>query len=234
MSSKNMSGEQQPFLQYSDDSSSVDEQESGRPARRHGKAPWWSMLLSHFLVFLLTSSLWVLISFTVAPSSTNSKSVNTTEEPRNVTSNAWALDCGDSVEEARDLGCKYDVLLNHWVPAPCVDEDFVKEYQDDGSWAAYFDEAMTRQIMTIDEMSELDIYYTSVRDHVNHCAMVWKKQFYILFEERTTFDSVVVTPYHTDHCAQYLSDVSYRDLNSSTRVEVGFAGCWIKEGSEYE
>lgn len=220
-----MSGEQQPFLQYSDDSSSVDEQESGRQAR-HGKAPW-STFLSHLLVFLLTSSVWLAISFAIAPSST-SHSVNTTEEAQNVTSNAWALDCGDSVEEAKDLGCKYDVLLNHWVPAPCVDDEFVKEYQEDNSWAAYYDEDMTQQIMTIDEMSEQDIYYTSVRDHVNHCAMIWKKQFYILFEARPAFDSVIVTPYHTDHCAQYLSDVTAQNLTSSTRVEVGFAGCWIK------
>jgi hypothetical protein len=228
MSSKIMAGEQQPFLQYSDDSSSVDEHES-EPGRqgRHVKAPW-AMFLSHILVFLLTSSLWVMIYLAIAPSSTHSTTVSNTEEPHNVTSNAWALDCGDSVEEAKALGCKYDVLLNHWVPAPCVDDEFVKEYQDDESWAAYFDEDMTRQIMTIDEMSEQDIYYTSVRDHVNHCAMVWKKQFWILFEERPAFDSVIVTPYHTDHCAQYLSDASARDWNSSTRVEVGFAGCWIK------
>lgn len=221
-----MAGEQQPFLQYSDDSSSVDEHEPGRQGR-HVKSSW-AMFLSHFLVFLLTSSLWILISLAIAPSSTHSTTVSTAEEHQNITSNAWALDCGDSVAQAKALGCKYDVLLNHWVPAPCVDDEFVKEYQDDHSWAAYFDEAMTKQIMTIDEMSEQDIYYTSVRDHVNHCAMVWKKQFWILFEERPAFDSVIVTPYHTDHCAQYLSDVSGRDLNSSTRVEVGFAGCWIK------
>ncbi|KEF52130.1 uncharacterized protein A1O9_11756 [Exophiala aquamarina CBS 119918] len=222
-----MAGEQQPFLQYSDDSSSVDEHESGRHGR-HVKTSW-SIFLSHFLVFLLTSSLWVAISFAIAPASTNSTAVSTKDERHNVTSNAWALDCGDSVEEARELGCAYDVLLNHWVPAPCVDDEFVKEYQDDGSWAAYYDEGLTHQIMTIDEMSEQDIYYTSVRDHINHCAVVWKKQFYMLFEERQAFDSVIVMPYHTDHCAQYLTEVSDRDWNSSTRVEVGFAGCWIRE-----
>ncbi|KAK5050519.1 hypothetical protein LTR84_003800 [Exophiala bonariae] len=226
MSLKNMSGEQQPFLQYSDDLLSVDEHESGHSAH-HGKASW-SSFLSHLLVFLLTSSVWLAISLAI-PAISNSRSVGTADQVQNVTSNAWALDCGDSVEEAKALGCKYDVLLNHWVPAPCVDDEFVQEYQEDDSWAAYYDEDMTHQIMTSDEMSELDIYYTSVRDHVNHCAMIWKKQFYVLFEERSAFDSVIVTPYHTDHCAQYLSDVTAQNLTSSTRVEVGFAGCWMKE-----
>jgi len=181
------------------------------------------------LVFLLTSSLWIAISFAITPTSTHSKAVNTNHEQHNLTSNARALDCGDSVEEARAAGCKYDILLNHWVPAPCYDDEFVREYQDDGSWAAYFDEALTQRITTIDVMSEQDIYWTSGRDHINHCAMVWKKQFYTLFEEREAFDSVIVMPYHTDHCAEYLAAVSDGDWNSSTRVEVGFAGCWLKE-----
>ena len=110
-----------------------------------------------------------------------------------------------------------------------MDEEFVQEYQDDGSWAAYADENMTQRITSIDEMSELDHYWTSPRDHINHCAVMWKKQFYTLFEDRPVFDEVITDPYHTEHCAEYLMYVTEDDYKGPTRVEVGFAGCWIRD-----
>jgi len=58
---------------------------------------------------------------------------------------------------------------------------------------------------------------------------MWKKQFWSLYEERLTFDAVVANPGHTEHCAQYLIDATSSDWGEPTRVEVGFAGCWVKE-----
>lgn len=104
----------------------------------------------------------------------------------------------------------------------------ILSYTDDGSSAAFADENMTMPLNTIDEMVEGGFYYTSMRDHVNHCATMWKKQFWVLFEERREMDSFIASPGHTDHCAQFLMDVADLDWHLPTRVDVGFAGCWVK------
>lgn len=81
-------------------------------------------------------------------------------------------------------------------------------------------------------MGTREHYYTSVRDHVNHCAMLWRKQFWTLFEDRRVFDSVIVNPYHTEHCAEFLSNLMTMERTEPTLVRVAFAGCWIKDEGE--
>ncbi|OHX00198.1 hypothetical protein CSPAE12_01115, partial [Colletotrichum incanum] len=63
---------------------------------------------------------------------------------------------------------------------------------------------MTMAGMPLPIMGEQEVYYTSVRDHLNHCSMFWKKQFWALFEDRGSFDGVIVNPYHEEHCADFL------------------------------
>lgn len=55
----------------------------------------------------------------------------------NITTNARLVTCGNSTAEAQREGCQYDILLNAWVPSQCLDLDWIEEYQDDGSWAAF-------------------------------------------------------------------------------------------------
>ncbi|PVH74192.1 hypothetical protein DL98DRAFT_594312 [Cadophora sp. DSE1049] len=66
-------------------------------------------------------------------------------------------------------------------------------------------------------------------DYINHYAIMWKKQLWVLSEERLVFDTVGVNPEHTDHYAQCLIDVSVSCWTISTKVEMGFARCWIRE-----
>lgn len=100
--------------------------------------------------------------------------------------------------------------------------------QDDDSWAAYADEDLTQRITSVEEMSEREYYYTSVRDHVNHCAMMWRKQFWVMFEQRRGIDTMLADPAHTEHCAMYLGGMLHQTMNS-TKVDVGYAGCWVRE-----
>lgn len=163
----------------------------------------------------------------ISPSSSQSSATKTGNR-HNITTSARLLSCGTSVSSARAAGCKYDILLNNWVPAPCYDQEFIDEYLDDASWGGYADEAMTQKLTPL-EMSEREYYWTSLRDHVNHCAMMWRKQFWVLYEERRAFDTVIASPGHTDHCAQFLVDVGYRNWTHPTKTEMGFAGCWVRD-----
>ena len=218
--------ENQPFLKYSDDPSSNESDCKCAATRSRSRAT--VRFLPHAVVFLVTSLLWLLVLLLVIPAPSSHHSAANDDQRHNITSHARLISCGNSTEEARAQGCKYDILMNNWIPAPCFDQEWLDEYLEDNSWGAYADKGMTRRL-TVDEMSETDSYYTSVRDHVNHCSTMWKKQFWTLYEERSAIDEVIASPGHTEHCAQYLMDVMDSDWDEPTRVHMGFAGCWVRE-----
>ncbi|KAK8030966.1 hypothetical protein PG990_000700 [Apiospora arundinis] len=212
-------------------------------------------VVSYIVVIVTTSLFWVLVMLSNAPSNSTATectsslaSINDTRTTTpglsahdgqqqhhvNITTGARYLTCGNSTQDARSHGCRYDVLLNNWVPAPCYDADFIAEYEEDGSSAAYRDAALTQRIDPGGEaLGELEFYYTSRRDHVSHCAMMWRKQFAVLFERRAAFDSVIADPFHTEHCSQYLLDAPGNAVKGGevepTKTFVGFAGCWVRD-----
>ncbi|KAK6077860.1 hypothetical protein SCUP515_04698 [Seiridium cupressi] len=222
--------ESQPFL-YSDDPTV--RESKGAPEQPFLHAQRWNRILTNFGVAIGTSFLWILVllfcrSTVLTPATSNSSASQDNRLARhNITTNAHLLTCGNSTQEARDRGCKYDILLNNWVPAPCYDQEWIDEYAEDLSWGAYADVNMTQKL-TVDEMSERDFYYTSIRDHINHCAIMWKKQFWVLYEDRGVFDTVMANPGHTEHCAQYLMDATDANFTEPTMTQMGFAGCWTR------
>ncbi|KXH41650.1 hypothetical protein CSIM01_13636 [Colletotrichum simmondsii] len=244
----------EPFLGFRDDpnrrTSTEDEMENDG-SRRQQEALRTSRpgrLLRDILVFLATSLLWVAAFYLLVPSpmSQNTGGKVTDEEDggsrtptssdyiaafHNVTSNAEYISCGNSTGEAKKMGCKYDTLLNYWVPSQCYDREFETEYKDDDSWNAFADQNLTQPIAA-ESMGDQEVYYTSIRDHLNHCSMLWKKQFWTLFEERTTFDGIIVNSFHTEHCADFLKDIYGSNRTEATLVRVGFSGCWIRNNSK--
>jgi hypothetical protein len=231
MPTRKKEAESQPFLnKFFDDPA---ERDPGLPHHYQQALSRRDRILSHSFIFLLTSFLWLTVLYFLSRAPNHPwHSTPGTSKPgdyrHNVTSNASLLTCGSTVDEARKAECQYDILLNNWVPAPCYDTEFILEYTDDESWGAYADANMTTKLSPL-EMSESNFYYTSVRDHINHCAIMWKKQFWVLYEERRAADTIVVDPGHTDHCAQYLMDVEESKVSESTKVERGFAGCWVRD-----
>ncbi|KZL81655.1 hypothetical protein CI238_07794 [Colletotrichum incanum] len=197
--------------------------------------------LHDVVIFLGTSLLWIVAFYILNPGQKFNNSESPTDTPiewspernfiaeyHNITSNAELLTCGYTLEEAKESGCVYDTLLNHWIPSQCYDRDFEVEYRDDNSWVAYADYNLTQPI-ALEDMGDHEFYYTSVRDHVNHCSMMWKKQFWTFFEERNVFDSIITDTHHTEHCAEYLKWVYEDGQKEPTRVTVGFAECWVRK-----
>ncbi|KAK1755401.1 hypothetical protein QBC47DRAFT_413171 [Echria macrotheca] len=204
-----------------------------------------SSSFSHFLVFFVTSLAWgaaflVMGIYPLVASSRSAAVASTTAaapaaalpfaEGTVIVKGAKLVTCGNTTEEAKRRGCTYDILSNHWVPAVCMDQDAVDEYMTDGTWFGYGDESRT-QLLTIDAMSEMDYYYTNERDHIVHCAMLWRKQFRAFFLQRQNLDTIISDEEHTMHCSQFLMDMSdkgpdYRNMPIKTWV--GQAGCWLR------
>lgn len=235
-----------------------------RPAPSHSIAFWF---MTHALACLLTSFVWLAILWLSKSAMSYwmcSNLIPSTAQPhyhpglatdvsRNFTANAQLLTCGHSTQEAKSMGCKYDILSNHWIPGICMDEEAVKEYQQDGSWYGYADRNRT-QLLSYESMGDMELYYTSMRDHIIHCAVLWKKQFRAFYVERKNVDTLIGSYSHTSeftsippnnfpthkesnnlnpivHCAQFLIDMTDNGpdyWNMPIEVDVAYAGCWIR------
>jgi hypothetical protein len=136
--------ESEPFLKESDEESDHASRWKSSLERQNiygrlGVLRHWpsalSPLVSHCMVFIATSLLWgSLLLFLMHISPQIYKSVERFEHSNskthgNFTSEAKLLTCGHSTPEAKNLGCQYDILSNHWVPELYMDQEAVKEYQ---------------------------------------------------------------------------------------------------------
>ncbi|KAH8900093.1 hypothetical protein GQ53DRAFT_816119 [Thozetella sp. PMI_491] len=207
-------------------------------SRRISFMDMWSskskLFLSHFLVFAVTSCFWGVALVSVArnsnPQAQHHPSAEMTAGNAKPLASKTYLTCGNSLQEAKSLGCKYDILTNAWLPGQCTDLASIEEYQADGSWFPYADENRT-QALTVDRLGDMEFYYTSMRDHIVHCAVLWIRQFRAFTEEWAYVDSITIDPEHTTHCAKFLMEQadleSYRDM--PIRVFVGQSGCYANE-----
>ncbi|PNS14046.1 hypothetical protein CAC42_6559 [Sphaceloma murrayae] len=236
------SQEEEPFLEKHNLTSANASTSEAQKNRR--QTPGWksysfasrTMIAASFkhplMVFLATSTVWLAIILLFLGYHRNPpQHRKASEHNHTIKTASHFMSCGRTVEESVRLGCKYDILSNHWVPAPCVDQPAVELYQADGSWYGYADENRT-QLVDIETMGTMGLYYTNMRDHIIHCAVLWKKQFRAFYEERGVYDSLILDPKHTDHCADFLIDMTdkgpdFRQI--PIKVEVGHAGCWIRD-----
>lgn len=143
------------------------------------------------------------------------------------------LTCGDSAAEAKKLGYKYDMELNNWVHPRCFDQNFIDDYLSDNSWTAFIDKELTQRVAS-GELGERQVYFTSERDHVNHCVMIWRRQFTLLFEQRDAIDDMSMSLMHTQHCIDFLLSVNdgrrlYDTRPHSTDIWPGQIGCWVRK-----
>lgn len=122
--------------------------------------------------------------------------------------------CGNSVAQAIEMGCKYDALAAAWLPPQCRDEALTREFEmagvgPGGQWQYWKDENFTQEIprnelgMHADEPGFL--FHAVAEWHFLHCIFYWRKQF------RARSTGVFVEPRyntegHINHCTSILRD----------------------------
>lgn len=190
-----------------------------------------SAIVSHCLTILATTLVWacyflVVTKFQLStPAFVHEKHNSTLFPTRNY------YHCGTSIEEARARDCSYDISTNHYIPTRCVDQASIAEYQEDGSWYGFADANHT-ELLSIKEMGSRPMYYTNERDHIVHCAMLWRRQFRALKSRRQHLDSLSVDEEHMMHCSKYLIEMTEKGTDFwkiPIEVHVGYAGCHVSE-----
>jgi hypothetical protein len=226
--------ESQPFLKAKAMFEAPDQKRKRLPFLRDQSA-----LCTHFAVFVVTSGIWACLLLLInyfAPLSSNPPPIPTIKavEPSHghgfLATEMEYLTCGTSLAEAKRRNCTYDILSNAWIPSPCSDENSIQEYQTDGSWFPFADSNHT-QPLEREELGDLGMYYTNMRDHIVHCAVLWKRQFRAWKEGWKYLDDVLVDEKHTMHCADFLVDMTDKGTDfrkQPIEVIVGHVGCHVR------
>lgn len=116
--------------------------------------------------------------------------------------------CGNTVSEARILGCQFDILTNNWVPAACMDNTTAAEFREwawdptrlHKPWAYFHDQNATQHIATEEHLSELvgQTVYTTTENHVGHCVFLMRRVHRLASGELRQIPKLLFK--HTVHC----------------------------------
>lgn len=177
-------------------------------------------ILFHALTFSLAVAATVLAGFLIRPFPARPLQTKT-------------LHCGSTSAEARELRCTYDVLSNIWVPTPCLDTANLADFKRLAQWQAYSSPNATR-LLSEDEMGDVVgplTYFTPVREHMVHCALMWRRLHKGFQEDSRFLDSHVRAYTHTAHCSQLMIDFLEKPRNIMDKIvsqtTPGFSSCDI-------
>jgi hypothetical protein len=139
--------------------------------------------------------------------------------------------CGTSPQEARDRGCKFDLVLYSWVPAPCYDEEIQIAYRKrESEW--YRNRGgvggekipQDRAALGIEESMWLSWDY-----HDYHCQFIWKMMTRILRNTSMGVPGRLLEYHHTDHCIEVLKGIDPGPATDiSTIVSLNYSTCYSR------
>ncbi|KAK7726499.1 hypothetical protein SLS63_007660 [Diaporthe eres] len=190
-----------------------------RAQERHRKLPQWISILKDLSLIVLAGS-----------------AIFMTNRHAFVSNEPGPCDCGDSVAEAKSLGCQYDSIAAAWLPPHCMDKDLVAEFDKDGDgpdgrWQYWADANHTMEL-SLEEVGALadtpgKLFWTTPRWHFMHCFYYWRK----LQRSQTTgvkIEARYDNERHVTHCGKMFMNpgmeaFSYVELKSSNTEPPEFA-----------
>ncbi|KAL9635102.1 MAG: hypothetical protein Q9164_003673 [Protoblastenia rupestris] len=135
--------------------------------------------------------------------------------------------CGDSVEEAQQLGCTWDSLAAAWLPPACIDQELTDEFRAQHNWTYFADKKGNEPLMEEElkyRIGKNATYFTSLRYHRTHCNFQWRKM-HRAWERGTWIESALARYHHTKHCGFVgLQTMDLEDL--ATEISVEFMTCY--------
>ena len=141
--------------------------------------------------------------------------------------------CGTSPTEARQLGCKFDVMMNGWVPVACYNEALSEEYLSKNKFHFYTDAYAQNEVpMEIVRGGEWQGLYTGWEHHILHCAYMWKILVLAVEAGKGMFDSSSSSFAHTAHCSESMFEggmiiamMESSSVGNESFIQPGFLSC---------
>ncbi|KAK5655855.1 hypothetical protein OQA88_5394 [Cercophora sp. LCS_1] len=139
--------------------------------------------------------------------------------------------CGDNWQEAKALGCKWDVMASRWYAPECFDQDVVDdmlaEPQVNWNFTWYADKEHTIVVPSEKVFSgEFDKVYPNNLFHIKHCLHLWRKLHHSVVTGRP-LDEDILDYEHTTHCTRMIMDWMDPDFkrHSVTSASTGTPFC---------
>ena len=203
-------GEDDSSLDLREDESKLGPQNSTSKERPSGKS-----CIVLVLVSLGTAVIAALVSFLV---------VNYLKGPR------W-VDCGDSASEARERGCKFDLMMSSWLQPACVDEELSEQFLKDGNWSWYLNSDGTNELsQELARLGEHLHVYADSKFHAMHCKYLIEKLSRSIASKRG-IDDHSWQPGTIQHCTRMLlhfdSPTYYFTPRNGSSLRTSFKKCRI-------
>jgi hypothetical protein len=131
--------------------------------------------------------------------------------------------CGSNWEEATELGCVYDVMMQLWMPPACYDSVLTERFLKDGNWTWWADpdagHIMTDEVM---RSGKHTVAFMLQDYHKHHCVFAMEKLVralrnqWPLIPELVSYDHIV-------HCRH--KTLMRTDPVRGVRAPTGFTSC---------
>ncbi|KAH8655474.1 hypothetical protein BX600DRAFT_439993 [Xylariales sp. PMI_506] len=138
-------------------------------------------------------------------------------------------ECGETPAEAREIGCKFDPMLQQWIPVDCYDEEQSESFLRKGKWKWYYD--VDRQLEMPDDVMRLglhEVVFMNDDFHRRHCAYSWEIQTRAMQEQRPLLEELLSYK-HVHHCNTLLLMPKPKSKNGSRPLGVethaGYGRC---------
>lgn len=172
---------------------------------------------------------------------------NLTPDPSPSTSRL--LHCGNTTDQARALGCIFQIWSYAWVPSPCydatLDTDFLLLQSGQAPpstdpmmtlWPAqttgwtYYADMNASTVVPLETVikGESEVLQTTWLQHMWHCAYTWKKILRSLNGSGVKLTERDLSVGHTGHCSEMTVNAGVWGLDIvNDMLLLGFLECWV-------
>ena len=147
------------------------------------------------------------------------------------------LHCGNTTEEARSLGCEFDLLSYSWTPKQCFDRETALEFKEwllspdrfPRSWPFFEDRNNSQWVPDEAALSERVhiLSYAPNEEHFGHCVFMMRRLHRINSGGAGRANSRIKRYKHTEHCTNTILDAAFSqlDLRGPAHFGVTFETC---------
>lgn len=108
--------------------------------------------------------------------------------------------CGSNADEARALGCQYDVMMQEWTPAECVDWPLAEKFLKNGNWTWYADSSAEKSYDDVEvALGNHDVVFVAQSYHRHHCIFAWERLVRAMRTGRPLIEKLISID-HFSHC----------------------------------
>ena len=132
-------------------------------------------------------------------------------------------DCGSNADEARALGCVFDVMMQEWTSPECYDSALTERYLASNNWTWYADSSGERTMSDEEIRLGNHLVVFAIQDyHKHHCVFTWEKLVRAMRADSPVIDKLISYD-HVAHC-EHQTLFNTKDVRGVS-APTGFSRC---------